>query len=312
MEKLSGQFTYDEIYMELWEMAQRYSAFVNFRVIGNSHDERMIPMIEIGKGEQVLFCISGMTGEERLCVQLLARMVNEYCNLYEKKWEMDNLYQVQELLDKVRICVIPMANPDGYEICCKGYRVIRNPVLRQMLRMQDIPYAEYEGNARNVTVKTDFPMHTMQKIGDGEMENLYLTGQYSVENETKALMNIFKEYKSVGMILWGMSGGKIIQYKFQPRITGITRDRRIALHLRKMMGYRLESDRGSDNSDSRRHDYKGNCGQYYAKTVRKPAFLIEIPQNKGENMSVNDKKDGQLLECYDTLKTIPLEFIFSI
>ena len=49
-------FTYESLYYELWETARGYRAIAHFRVIGNSHDERMIPMIEVGQGDQVIFC----------------------------------------------------------------------------------------------------------------------------------------------------------------------------------------------------------------------------------------------------------------
>ena len=51
MEKASD--TYEKLYYSLWELAGRYSNFIQFRVIGSSHDERMIPMLEIGKGRNV-------------------------------------------------------------------------------------------------------------------------------------------------------------------------------------------------------------------------------------------------------------------
>lgn len=41
--------TYEAIYYSLWEAARRYSSFTQFRVIGKSHDDRMIPMLEIGQ-----------------------------------------------------------------------------------------------------------------------------------------------------------------------------------------------------------------------------------------------------------------------
>ena len=34
--------TYEAIYYSLWEAARRYSGFTQFRVIGKSHDDRMI------------------------------------------------------------------------------------------------------------------------------------------------------------------------------------------------------------------------------------------------------------------------------
>ena len=51
--------TYEKIYFALWELGQRYGNFVQFRVIGRSHDDRMIPMLEIGKGDTCIICLSG-------------------------------------------------------------------------------------------------------------------------------------------------------------------------------------------------------------------------------------------------------------
>ena len=45
--------SFENIYYSLWEIAGRYSSFCQFRVIGNSHDERMIPMLEVGTGAQM-------------------------------------------------------------------------------------------------------------------------------------------------------------------------------------------------------------------------------------------------------------------
>ena len=47
--------TYEKIYFALWELGQRYGNFVQFRVIGRSHDDRMIPMLEIEISRNI-FC----------------------------------------------------------------------------------------------------------------------------------------------------------------------------------------------------------------------------------------------------------------
>ena len=70
---------------------------------------------------------------------------------------MDELYEVKKLLDQTRLCIIPVVNPDGYEICRKGYNTVRNPIFRQMLKMQDVPCDEFEGNARGMDTARNFP-----------------------------------------------------------------------------------------------------------------------------------------------------------
>ena len=57
--------TYEKIYFALWELGQRYGNFVQFRVIGRSHDDRMIPMLEIGKGDTCIICLSGVESGDR-------------------------------------------------------------------------------------------------------------------------------------------------------------------------------------------------------------------------------------------------------
>ena len=58
--------TYEKIYFALWELGQRYGNFVQFRVIGRSHDDRMIPMLEIGKGDTCIICLSGVKAETEI------------------------------------------------------------------------------------------------------------------------------------------------------------------------------------------------------------------------------------------------------
>ena len=140
--------TYEAIYYSLWEAARRYSSFTQFRVIGKSHDDRMIPMLEIGQGDACIFCVAGFSGTDGQMTDRLTRMALELCRIYECNWTVDELYEVKKLLDQTRLCIIPVVNPDGYEICRKGYNTVRNPIFRQMLKMQDVPCDEFEGNAR--------------------------------------------------------------------------------------------------------------------------------------------------------------------
>ncbi len=70
---------------------------------------------------------------------------------------------MRKLLDRVRICLIPVLNPDGYEIAACGYNVIRNPIYRQMLKMQNRPVEEFNCNARGVELGRNFPTNYYQR-----------------------------------------------------------------------------------------------------------------------------------------------------
>ena len=128
-------YDYEKIYFGMWETARRYSELIQFRVIGKSHDDRMIPMVEMGQGEDCIFCVSGIYGYDRLMPVLLLEMIREYARAWECNWKLEEIYDAGELLKKWRFCFIPILNPDGYEIYNKDYFVIRNPIYRQMLRI---------------------------------------------------------------------------------------------------------------------------------------------------------------------------------
>ena len=108
--------TYEDLYYEMWEISQRYSQITQFRVVGKSHDERMIPMVELGKGNTCIFCISGLTGLDRQTPGFLIQMLLEYVKAWENGWKIEEIYDIREFLEKWRICFIPVLNPDGYEI----------------------------------------------------------------------------------------------------------------------------------------------------------------------------------------------------
>ena len=136
--------TYEDLYYEMWEISQRYSQIAQFRVIGKSHDERMIPMVELGKGTNCIFCLSGLTGLDRQTPMFLIRMMQEYVKAWESGWKMEEIYEVGEVLQNWRLCFIPLLNPDGYEIYTGNFQAIRNPIYRRCFacrkyRVRSIP-----------------------------------------------------------------------------------------------------------------------------------------------------------------------------
>lgn len=217
--------SFENIYYSLWEIAGRYSSFCQFRVIGNSHDERMIPMLEVGTGAQMIFCVAGINGTQALLPELLLKMAGEYCRAYECGWKLDEFYEVKKLLDKIRICLIPILNPDGYEIRQNGFGAIRNPVYRQMLRMQSIPAEDFGYNARGMDISHNFPTVHYIRSRMGE--------EPASENETKALIRIIQEYDGRGLLTFAQSGREIIYYHCQQGVGSLPKSYRLARHIWK-------------------------------------------------------------------------------
>lgn len=292
MEALLQNLNYDSIYMNLWETAQRYQNFTAFRIIGNSHDQRMIPMLEIGNGKQVIFCVAGFSGTDRLTPAYLVQMAKEYCQYYEQKWEMSELYAVYDLLNQTRICIIPLLNPDGYEICGKGYQAIRNPVFRQMLRMKNHAHCEFPYNARGTDLSNNFRIRK---------PNGRFPVETSKENETKALIHIWEEYESIGLLSFFQHENKIIYYKHPHSLMCSQKSYRLARNLQKCSHYHLEKH--TESMDTPQTLYSPE--RYYMKVFKKTAIKIEFPIIQIEHQPQNIQRKQEYLE----ICSFPLEFL---
>lgn len=292
--------TYEKIYFSLWEIGQRYASFAKFRVIGKSHDDRMIPMLEIGEGHTCIFCLAGLDGTDRLMPAYLIQMAEEYCQSYECGWIMDECYQVRSLLDHVRICFVPLLNPDGHEICLSGYTAIRNPIFRQMLRMQNYPHRDFFCNARGIDLKKNFPT------------NYYVRKQIhqepASENETKALIHMFQEYKSTGLLSFGLSEKKIVYYKQNRAFSYNQKSHKMARHLQKHSGYHLEKGRLlEEQGNTPSEKSTGSPEQFYAEVIKQPSLMIETPFLS----NVTSDNEHQRRKEYQEICLLPLEYIHS-
>lgn len=298
---LSEIRTYEKIYYSLWETAQRYGSFAQFRVIGKSHDDRMIPMLEIGTGQTAVFCLAGLNGVDRQMPAYLLKMAAEYCQAYECGWNMREFYDVKELLNKVRLCLIPVLNPDGFELCEKGYTIIRNPIYRQMLRMQNIPFQEFFYNARGMDLTQNFPTSYYSKK--------WIHQEPASENETKALIRIFQEYRSRGLLSFCSLGKKIVYYRQPQAFAYNQRSYRLARHLQKCSSYRLEKNHGNaPERDIAKQKSSGSAEQFYAEVCKQPAIRIETPSLPG----ATQENEAMIQKEYDEIHTLPLEYIFSL
>lgn len=289
-------YDYEKIYFDMWETARRYSELIQFRVIGKSHDDRMIPMVEMGQGEDCIFCVSGIYGYDRLMPVLLLEMIWEYARAWECNWKLEEIYDAGELLKKWRFCFIPLLNPDGYEIYKKDYFVIRNPIYRQMLRMGQIPCKEFGGNGRGIDLGKNFPTSYYRRNR--------ISQQPASENETKALVRIFQEYRGRGLLSFCHSGKKIVYFKQSQKLLENQKSHRLARHLQKMGDFSMEKYQ-TDTARRRGSSVGGSPEQFYTEIIRQPSFRIELPVARE---ITEENQEAQFREIH----TLPLEFAFSL
>ena len=84
---LNQSYTYEELLRNLQESGTQYPESTIYKKVGESHDERPIPMLRVGSGLDTLILTAGIHGKESINPVLLTRMAQEYCQAYQ-----DNSY----------------------------------------------------------------------------------------------------------------------------------------------------------------------------------------------------------------------------
>lgn len=296
--------SYEQIYYTLWEISRRYSDIAEFRVIGKSHDDRMIPMLELGRGNEAVFCIGGLNGMDRHMPPHLVMMIQEYCRSWECGWNLEDIYNVRMLLERWRLCFIPVLNPDGYEIYEKDYTVIRNPIYRQMLRMQETPCREYFCNARGMNLQKNFPTSYYRRKS--------ICHEPASENETKALIRILQEYQGRGFLSFGQAGKRIVYFRQPQSFTANQRSSRFARHFQKQSGFHTEKFALDQRPDKGEAAGEGSPERFFAEIMRQPSFRIEIPFSADIPLPLAEGANATLQKEYRQIHTLPLEYLFSI
>lgn len=290
MVTLEKNYTYEMIFDEMKHLAGIYGEILQCRIIGQSHDDRLIPMIELGKGKEVLFCTAGVHGREIVNPVILLKMIEEYARAYVDGVLIEGHYDINKILRRYSICFIPLVNPDGYEIATRGYGAIQNPRMRQEQRIRRIAAENWKYNARGVDINRNFPCKS------------YIQQQYyeypGSENETLALMNLFREYKSVGYIDFH-SRGKVIYYYRQAMPQQYNqRSYQLARHLQNLSHYSL----GRKEEELLSNVSGGNSVHYYSETTGNPAITVETVEDEaGFPLDVRYQD-----EAYREVRCIPL------
>ncbi|MDD3338223.1 MAG: M14 family zinc carboxypeptidase [Lachnospiraceae bacterium] len=282
-------FTYDELFGLMKDLSEEYKEFVLCRIIGQTHDDRLIPMLRVGVGTPALLCSAGMHGRENVNPIIMLKIVEEYCSAYRHK-EFIQQCSVYDLLNQFSICFIPVVNPDGYEIAQRGFDVIHNPILRQMCKMKNITHENWKYNARGVDINRNFPSKT------------YIQQQFyeypGSENETQALMRLFQDYDSMGYVDFH-SRGKIIYYYRQCMSSLYNqRSHRLAKYLQKLSRYNL----GTKDEELMSNMSGGHSVHYYSELTGKPALTIETVEDDA-TFPLDEKYQK---EAYEEIRTIPI------
>ena len=289
---LNKRYSSREICEKLQILAKEYSDIAVYREIGASYDRRPIGMVRIGMGKPTLILTGGIHGRESVNPVILLHMLERYLQCSQAEEKLDG-YDICELLVHTSLCVIPLLNPDGYEIAQKGFGQIHNPMLAQVCRMKRIPADQWKMNARAVDINRNFPCQSYIPATVDDFP--------ASEKETRALMRIFEEYHTVGYLDFHSRGKIIYYYRRAKSYSFNTKSARIARRLKRLSGYTLgaPADEGNKLGDG------GNSVQYYAEQFDHPALTVEtLPDQAEFPLDCSYQR-----EAYEEIRLLPLELL---
>ncbi len=283
-------YDYDKIILAIKALAKQYHTIIKYVTIGESHDNRDIVLLKLGSGQKHMVCCGGVHGRETINPVILLRIIEYYAEFYVnyreqkndlmKKLKSPNLYLkeeyvqmlygacINELLQTFTILIIPLLNPDGYMVSLKGYDVIGNPELKKQCLAMGQPYTEWKYNGRGVDINRNFPCRLWKPKHSLDTP--------ASENETKALIRLFHEYRTRGFLDFHSRGKQIYYYRSQMPDSYNERQLKIASRFQDITDYVLmPPEEEVDNGDS-----GGNTVHYYSEVFKKPALTIETVEEE--------------------------------
>lgn len=264
------------------------SEYVKVLILNKSLDKRNIYALEIGIGKDIIIFDAGIHAREIANPLFLLKYMIDLVNSLEKN---------KSNLLNVKIIIIPLVNPDGYEAVLFGSQLIKNHKLPIYRYQSLINYKKYKANSNGVDINRNFPsqhsgLHYKNWIDDSvsfkpnfreeKFFGGYLLGS---EPETKALIFIFNKYfKNIKIYISLHSAGRLI-YSGKPNLSDKfnLNSYRLAKYISKINNYipydKTKEDVGHGN-DGTSTDYLSELAsnfKFSLKTKRLSSFSYKKP-----------------------------------
>lgn len=285
-------YSYEKFRNDAECLAKQYETILQYVTIGSSHDNRDIVLLKLGTGKQFMLCCAGVHARENVNPIVMLRLIEYYADLYVNHKQQKNSFKrklyypnqhlseeyeqmlygacIYELLQTFTILFVPLLNPDGYMISLEGFHAIKDPQLRQRCFEEGIPSEEWKYNARAVDINRNFP----SKLWKPKSENDYPGS----ENETKALLYLFNEYRSKGFLDFHSRGKQIYYYRSMMEESYNNIQLEIACRLKESTGYVLMPPEDEVETG----DTGGNTVHYFSEYFHKPALTIETVEEDAD------------------------------
>ena len=128
--------------------------FLELKTLTRTAGGREVQALFFGKTNDYVLYLAPFSGNDRLCTTLLLRFFEELCHAVHKGEELCSL-NIRKALYGKGVIVIPIINPDGYEISLKGNSAL-NHLSNEIKNISKGDYKNYKANIRGVDLEKNF------------------------------------------------------------------------------------------------------------------------------------------------------------
>lgn len=266
------KYSYSEMSGDIRQLVKNYHGLVQYQIIGKSEDGRNIYDVILGNpdAKKTMLVVSALHAREYMTSLLCMNQIEYYLQNYQGKIDGK---KGKNILQKIAIHYIPMANPDGVTISQYGIQKINSPVLRRKLhRMSRGSTRRWKANARGVDLNRNFPYLFLKA---GRRGSAGYTGPYAAsESETIALVKLVNELQ-LNTRLQGVVNyhamGSIVFGDCQKSGSFVNATRKMYRVARKTTGYRSAAGYRGSTSQGR-----GCLREYVMYGIGIPSITLEI------------------------------------
>lgn len=266
------KYSYAEMANDIALLSRKYPGIVHYSVIGKSEDGRNLYEVSVGNrhASKSVLIVSTLHAREYMASLLCMNQIEYYARNYRE--EIDSR-KVSDVLNRVCIRYIPMANPDGVTISQQGISQIHREKLRKKLKKitKGVNTMRWKANARGVDLNDNFPYQFQVKGKAGSQGYSGIRAANSKEaaaivRRIKALkgsnLKAVVNYHAMGSIIYGSSNGA-------GSASAANDTQRMYQTAREITGYTSAGDGGGSGSG-------GGLREYVMCDLGLPSITLEI------------------------------------
>ena len=262
---LSKRYTFDMLENDLVYLDENYSDFVSVSAQGTSLLGKNIYLMKVGTGSVPVFVQAGLHAREIANTPLVMQMV------------YDLLQSDDVILKQVTFFIVPLANPDGYEISYKGIGDIKDSNIAFDGIFEDWKYLKsfvdgVDGNrnwpSKNWGFEDEWGTKLATNVEDGPYYKNY-AGTHPLANPEMKTLRKIADMENYLFALDIHSKGRVI-YATKPDLSDTFNDKVLeyAILISKITGY------GINTSEKVRNGTDGTTTDYFSERGI-PCFTIE-------------------------------------